>query len=264
MRKNWALAKLAIVTNLEYRLNYFIDAIITPLVSAGIELTLWMAVFQSSGKIQIAGFSRESYLSYAIWASFLSRITVNWMYEVRMVEEINSGTVNSVLVRPITFFEYYFSQFMGYKLITSLISLSIPIVVCASFDLPIIFSRLPMALLIAFFYLVFLYVLSFLTCTLAFYLNRVQSITIAKNISLWILSGEVIPLDIFPDSIRPFFMSLPFANGVFTPTAYLIGRVGNEVIIPSLTSITVGLVIVSIFAKLLWSRGLRQYTGTGA
>lgn len=44
-----------------------------------------------------------------------------------MIEEIESGTVDGIIVRPISFYEYYFSQLMGYKFITTLTSLLIPL-----------------------------------------------------------------------------------------------------------------------------------------
>src|SRR4051812_23467450 len=110
LRRNLGFAKLAIVSNLEYRVNYLIDALLQPIITTGIELTLWYAIFKTSNSPTIGGFTREYYLSYALWAAFAARISVSWMYEFRMIEEIESGSVNSLIVRPMSFYEYYLSQ----------------------------------------------------------------------------------------------------------------------------------------------------------
>ncbi|MGZ3685036.1 MAG: hypothetical protein ACXVCI_14340 [Bdellovibrionota bacterium] len=117
-------------------MNFITDAVAQPLMSALIEILLWFAVFRSVGGREIAGFSRENYLAYAIWASFVARITSNWMYEFRMIDDVESGSVNTLLARPVSFFEYYLSQFMGYKVITSVFSLIFPLAAVAWFGLP--------------------------------------------------------------------------------------------------------------------------------
>lgn len=268
LRRNWAFAKLAIVSNLEYRLNYFVDALVQPSLACLIEVALWTSIFATilvaTGKTEIGGFTKDYYIAYVIWSAFIARISSNWMYEFRMIEDINNGTMNTVITRPMSFFEYYFSQFMGYKIITLFVSISVPIAACLILDLPLNFARLPLALALVMYYLIFLYLLSFIVATVSFYLNRIYGLTMAKNLALWIISGELVPLDIFPEPSRSFLMSLPFANGVFTPTAYLTGRIDLQAILNGFTSVTFGIIICAIIASLAWQKGMKQYTGTGA
>jgi ABC-2 type transport system permease protein len=263
------------VTNLEYRLNYLIDAVLQPVLASGIEIVFWSAIFlsrtahnlptgTSTEPLKIGGFALNSYLAYAIWASFMARISVNWMYEFRMTEEIESGGLNTLLVRPFHFFEYYLSQFIGYKLVTTVISLLVPIIVVYFFDLPMIWNRLGVALLLAVYYLFFLYLISFIISCLAFHITKVHGITVAKNLMLWILSGELLPLDLFPEPYRGVLLKLPFANGVYVPVAYLTGRIEGPQVLVGIESISVGLVVLSALAAWMWRNGLRSYVGTGA
>lgn len=99
-RRNQAFAKLAVISNLEYRFNFLIDAMVQPCITAVVEIVLWMAIFKGSGATLISGYAQESYLAYALWATFVTRITTNWMYEFKMISEIEEGTINGVLVRP--------------------------------------------------------------------------------------------------------------------------------------------------------------------
>ena len=262
-RRNLAFFRLAIQTQLEYRFNYFTDAVISPVVAAVIELTLWSALFRAHTGL-INGYTKEDYLAYALWAAFVARISVTWMYEARMIEEIESGSINNLLTRPLSFFEYYMSQFMGYKVATTLISFCVPIAVSFMFDLPLKLERLPVVFLLVFYFLIMVQILSFAVATLAFFINRAHSFTMAKNLSLWLLSGELIPLDLLPEFWKKLFISLPFSNAVYLPTGYLTGRIDSQTFYWGFTSTTYGILIFGFFAYFLWQRGIRSYVGTGA
>lgn len=229
-----------------------------------IELTLWLAVFHSQASSTIGGFTREAYFSYVLWASFIDRITANWMYESMMIESIDTGQVNSVLTRPITYFEYFWSQFFGYKLITTAFSFSIPVVAVVVLGVPEQLQRLPLALALVFYYVFHTYLLSYCIATLAFYFNRVGSITTAKNLCLWLLAGSLFPLDLLPEPWRSWLVALPFASGVYVPAGYITGRFGPELVLQGFASVTVGILVLILVGSLSWRAGVRHYTGTGA
>lgn len=255
---------MAVLSQLEYRVNLFTDAIVQPLLTSLVEIALWSAILASTATGTLAGFGQESYISYALWAAFFARISTNWMYEYRMIDEIETGTVNSVLARPISFYEYYLGQFMGYKLLTTVASFFVPILIYFFFKGTTDLSRLPLALLLTFYYLFFAHTLSFTVASFAFFLNRVHAFTVAKNIALWVLTGEMFPLDLMPTEIRNVLLMLPFSNGVYIPVGYLTGRLGIEAVLQGFASTTLGLVVMGVIANRLWSSGRRAYSGTGA
>lgn len=229
-----------------------------------IEVTIWSAIISSTGGSTLGGFNRESYVAYALWAAFFGRIGANWMYEFRMIEEIDSGTVNSVLARPISFYEYYLSQFMGYKFATTAISLIVPIVITFFISGPTQLERLPLACALQIFYLFLVHTISFSIASLGFFLNRVHGFTVAKNIALSMLTGELFPLDLVPEPYRHWIIALPFSNSVYIPVGYLTGRLGIESVTSGFYSIAIGLVLTAVFARFVWLAGRRRYSGTGA
>lgn len=252
------------MTNLEYRLNFIVDVIAQPLLTSSVEILLWIAVFKNLGTETLNGFPKENYLSYIIWGTFMGRITISWMYEHLMMEEIETGSINSFIVRPVSFYEYYLGQLLGYKFITTIVSSLIPISIALLFSLPTKFDRLFITFLFVFYYLVFVHTLSFCVACLGFFLNRVRSFTIAKNLSIFILSGELFPLDLLSDFWKKIFMSLPFCNGVYVPVGYLTGRLEFSALVQGFYSTTWALVISLAIAFILWTQGLRKYSGTGA
>lgn len=264
IKRNLAFARLGIQTNLEYRLNFFIDTMLQPLMTAGIEVFLWFAMFTALQTETINGFPKENYLGYVVWASFIGRIAISWMYEHMMMEEIESGSINAIILRPMTFFEYYLSQLIGYKLVTFSCSSLVPIGIVLYFDLPTHFDRLPIVSLLIFYYLVFIHALSFLTSCLAFFLNRVRSFTMIKNFMIYIVSGELFPLDLLPVTWKAIALNLPFASGVYIPVGYLTGRLGPDMIARGFYNTTIGLAVVLTLSYFTWKKGLGSYSGTGA
>lgn len=245
-------------------MNFITDAFIQPILTAIIEVLLWWAIFASTQSLEIGGFARESYLAYALWAAFVARISTSWMYEFRMIEEIDSGSINGLLVRPMSFFEYYLSQLMGYKVITSAFSLVVPIIAILLLKLPTDFSKIPLALLLVFYYLILVHCLSFIISTFAFHLNRVHSFTVAKNLGLWLLSGELIPLDLLPEPWKSVLLNLPFCNAVYIPVGYITGRFDESLLWHGFMTNTIGIFVLYFLGKFLWNRGIKQYAGTGA
>lgn len=264
LKRNLAFAKLAIVSNLEYRLNYFVDAIVQPLMTTGIEILLWFAVFQGAHASTINGFGREYYLSYALWGAFFARIAASWMYEFRMIEEISSGSINGLIVRPMSFYEYYLSQLMGYKFITTVISMIVPIIAAYWLNFPTVYSRIPLATLLCFYYLILVHTISFIVSSIAFHLTKISSFTVAKNLLLWILTGELFPLDLIPDPYKNWLITLPFSSGVFLPVGYITQRVSHQQVMQGFVSVSIGLIVLNLLGAFLWKRGMASYTGTGA
>ncbi|MBC7458166.1 MAG: ABC-2 family transporter protein, partial [Bdellovibrionaceae bacterium] len=138
-----------------------------PSIAVGVELVMWIAIFKAGSLTEIGGFTQPMYLAYVVWAPFLGRIGISWMYESMMVEEVANGNINIILTRPISFYEYYLSQLMGYKVITTTVSMIIPLILSATFNLPIHYSRLPLAMTLVLFYLFLVHNLSFIVSTFA-------------------------------------------------------------------------------------------------
>tara|TARA_B110001454_G_scaffold106457_1_gene100207 strand:- start:47105 stop:47911 length:807 start_codon:yes stop_codon:yes gene_type:complete len=263
-KRNLAFAKLGIQTNLEYRFNFLIDAVVQPAMTGSIEIFLWLALFAAVKTDTLNGFSKESYLAYVIWSSFIGRVAISWMYEHLMMEEIETGSINAIILRPMTFFEYYLSQLLGYKFIIYFCSMLVPLCVTLYFNLPTDLSRFPLITLLVFYYLIFVHAMSFLTACFAFFLNRVRSFTIVKNFTIYIMSGELFPLDLLPEFWKNLFLKLPFSSGVYIPVGYVTGRLGTDMVMQGFINTTIGLVVVLSISYFVWRKGLGSYSGTGA
>ncbi len=255
---------MAIVSQLEYRFNLIVDACLQPILLCVSEVALWTAIFRGGNIQSLNGFTKEYYFAYALWAAFFARIAANWMYEMRMIDEIDSGSVNSILVRPISFYEYYLGQFMGYKLLTSLLSLSVPVLICFFVSSSTHLLRLPLAFALAMYYLILAHTLSSIVSSFAFFFNRIHALSVTKNFILWFFVGELFPLDLLPIQVRDTVISLPFSSGVYIPVGYLTGRLPLKMVGQGFLSVSIGIAFFSVIYYVIWNLGRRKYSGTGA
>lgn len=263
-RKTWASAKLALQSQLEYRFNAAVDWAINPLLTTLVELFVWSRMFSAMGVETLGGFGQSSYLSYMTWSIFFSRASANWTYEFRMIQEIESGSINAILVRPIHFYEFYLGQFLGYKIGTIVFSFWIPLVLSLFWAGDLDMSRLVPTLLLLFVYILFSHTFSFLISACAFHFTKVSSLSVTKNIIVWVASGELFPMDILPPTLKVITSYLPFSAGCFVPVGFLIHRLGWPEFLQGLWVTLVWTVIIGALGSWVWKRGLLNYAGTGA
>mgnify|MGYP003820033447 CR=1 FL=1 len=87
---------------------------------------------------------------------------------------------------------------------------------------------------------------------------------VGKNIALWMLTGEIFPLDLLPESIKSVVWTLPFASGVFLPIGYLTGRIELPVLITGFQNLLIGIMVLQAICYQVWQSGLKRYSGVGA
>lgn len=236
---------------------------IVPLCYFLVEAAFWTGLIEASGNDLLGGFSARYYLGYFLYP-ILQLGSMNWRFERAMIAEINSGAVNALLLRPSSFFEYHLGQLLGQKLITALVMLPVISFIAWVWDLPFHAERLPIVFFMGICYVVLLFSLHFAVASMAFFYDNVYSLNNSKNMIVWILTGELMPLDLLPSPISEWVIALPFSCGVFLPAAYLSGRIDSNVFMKGFLSLAVGGIVFGLLARFVWKRGLRQYSGTGA
>lgn len=228
-----------------------------------VEAVFWSGLIKASGSSQLGGFPISYYLGYFLY-SILQLGSLNWRFERAMIAEINNGSVNALLLRPSSFYEYHMGQLLGQKLITALTMIPVVIAIAWIWDLPFHLDRLPLVLLMGVSYVVLLFSLHFAIAAMAFFFDNVYSLNNSKNMVIWILTGELMPLDLLPSPLREWIIALPFSCGIYLPASYLSGRIEVDVFMKGFVSLAIGGVFFGLLARFIWKMGLRRYGGTGA
>lgn len=237
--------------------------VVIPLCYFFVEAVFWTGLIEASGSDLLAGFPARYYIGYFLYL-ILRLGSVNWRFERAMIADINSGAVNALLLRPSSFYEYHMGQLLGQKLITVLVMTPVIVLIAWAWDLPFHAERLPMSILMGICYVILLFSLHFAVAAMAFFFDHVYSLNNTKNMIIWFLTGELMPLDLLPSPIREWVIALPFSCGTYLPAAYLSGRIDTAVFMQGFISLAAGAVFFGLVARFIWKQGLRRYGGTGA
>lgn len=262
-KKNLALIRLGIKSKTAYPIDFIMGILIVPTSYFLTESAFWAGLIHASGHTHLAGFSISYYISYFLWL-MLQLGSINWIFERKMIAEINSGAVNALLLRPSSFFEYHLCQLLGQKLIIAAVMTPIVLSIAWFGSLPFHIERLPAALLMGFSYVILIFSLHFAIASMAFFFDHVYSLNTTKNMILWFLTGEIMPLDLMPSPYREWVIALPFSSGMYLPASYLSGRIGTAAFLKGFISLAISGVILGLFARVIWKMALRRYGGTGA
>lgn len=263
LKKNLACIRLGISARITYPVDFFMAIVVIPLCYFLVEAAFWTGLIEASGNELLGGFPARYYIGYFLY-TILQLGVMNWRFERAMIAEINSGAVNALLLRPSSFFEYHMGQLLGQKLLTAVAMLPVISFIAWKWDLPFHPERLPVVFLMGVCYIILLFSLHFAVASMAFFYDNVYSFNNTKNMMIWILTGELMPLDLLPSPLREWVIALPFSCGIYIPAAYLSGRIDTYAFMKGFISLAVGGVVFGLIAQFVWKKGLRRYSGTGA
>jgi len=220
----------------------------------------WFAVSQSSTTLQ----SFHSLIAYFLVSSAVRDLTFS--YELKFGREIQrmvkSGEITNYLIKPVPAIPFLFFAYAGQTWMSLIYS------ACALIAGIILLPPLSVINFIAFImFLVLAFIVSIsfnlFMAIISFYVVEAQGIRNMFNHVIRVLSGALIPLTLFPGTLRYFTLLSPFPLFAFTPTYVLQNTLPwNE--LGYLFAVSLGWAIgLFLIMSYLWRRALKQYEGIG-
>jgi ABC-2 type transport system permease protein len=207
----------------------------------------------------------EEVVAY-VWLgqALFAMIPFNTDTEVR--DMIRSGTVAYELVRPVDLYAYWYARAVAQRLAPTLLrSVPLMILAFAFFDMPSPHSPAAAAVW-------------FLATALAFLLSAAMTVLITLSL-LWTISGEgaaqlmsaavfllsgmIIPLPLFPDWAQPVLDALPFRAIIDAPFRLYAGHIPPDQALGVLTHQALWLLMLVGFGRWLLGRGTRRLVVQG-
>lgn len=263
MKKYFFVYRTSLQRFLEYRGEILMDISGKLLLPIFVQSILWRAVIESAEHKQIAGYTYEAMFQYIVLSILIANFVKVDSVERQISNAIKDGTLNKFLVQPVDFALYNLMTFFadstpvmfggiivyGIMLLTGFVSATVFEILCG-------FLVIVFGLFISF-------LLAFMIAALAFYMDEVWTLFVMKNMLLWFLTGQVIPLDMFPQSVAPILKFLPFGYLAFVPTKILTGMLSAEEILQALLVVFCWTVGLYFLYKFFWTYSLRQYSAFG-
>ncbi|MEY8325004.1 ABC-2 family transporter protein [Bacteroides acidifaciens] len=204
--------------SVQYRFS-FVSGIISTLLQIAIQYAIWTQVFKN--RVSINGFERADMFTYLLVSQSLLIIFSFRNAPERMIsQKIKQGDIALELIHPVQFTLARFFENLGDSVMNIGIAILF-VVVCGcvfpDFIVPKSIGSVLMFLLSVCFSYLIMFFISAMAGYLTFFTMNFWGIYNAKKAIVDFLSGALIPIALFPESVRWIFSYLPFQNIVYTP-----------------------------------------------
>jgi ABC-2 type transport system permease protein len=243
-----------------YRVEFLFEILGSAFVPAAIQWVLWYALFQIGGATQIGGMTYSDLVHYTLVSLLFSQIR-GGDHDFELQEMIRSGQLSNYLLRPVSVVEFIYIRGAAARLFIAGLCLVLGMGIAATLGLSPL--RLLGAMLLALVGNIIHYQIGAALSTTAFLWEEAYSILMVKNMVVNLLSGELIPLNLFPPSMQWIWKSTPFYLYVFGPTQFALGKwtyleYFNQLGIAMLWVIGMWAVI-----RITWGLGMKRYLSLG-
>lgn len=243
-----------------YRVEFLFEILGAAIVPAAIQWVLWYAVFKVGGATEMAGMSYHDLIQYTLTSLLFTQVR-GGDNDFELSEMIRSGQLSNYLLRPVGVVEFVYVRGVASRLLIAsfclLVGLGIGFLTGAS---PL---RLIGAMFLALVGNIIHYQLGAALASTAFVWEEAYSVLMVKNMVVSILSGELIPLNLFPPHMQWIWKSTPFYLYVYGPTQYALGHWTHSEFIYQLGIASLWLLVGWLLIRVTWSLGLKRYISLG-
>lgn len=264
----WARHVLALELKkaLSYRVDFWINFVVGTAIDIGVSYFLWKAMFAAQNATTMSGFSFHGIVFYYLFASFTMRIT-RGSDRGYISQEIYDGGLTRYLLYPVSF--------LGYKFVTHFAQQALGTV----------------QLLLAFGFLYGVlglpadqnitlgsFAAGIATCLLAgglhfllttslelvaFWQDVIWNLMVMLRFIVMLLGGGMIPIAFFPEWGQKIVALTPFPALIAFPARTFLGQVSLDEWLHNIGTIAVWAVVFAGVVSVIWSRGIRRYSGVG-
>lgn len=212
--------------------------------------SLWTALYaQNAAPLNLPLHSMITYATIAMLMSLI--LEVDGTRLIR--EKIREGTIATDLMKPISVPLYFFSDGLGQTLLHAL--LVVPSLLCA---LLLVHIDVPPPATFAAFLVAFAigyavnFFLNFLMNSIAFWTLETFAAQLIVRWASDLLSGQIIPLTLFPGIFGRIVFALPFAAIYSTPLLIYVGVIPQSEWIPSIAAQVMWLAFFAVASSIVW------------
>ncbi len=255
MKKFIVIAQTTLKEYFAYRLNFILWRLRT-FLNLLIILFLWEAGLKSAP----SSLEKQTFFSYLIYAITISYLVLGTR-TTDIADEINSGAIINLLLKPISFFRFYFFKDLADKMINLSFALFEAFLALKIFQIKLIPPQqiilgtilLINGIMISFF-------INLLLSFIGFWSREVWGPRFIFIILVSFLSGSYFPLNLLPKIVYLILLLTPFSYLYYLPTKIFLGeKFPFFVIFLSFF----WLFLTYLIAKKIWQLGIKNFSFWG-
>jgi len=268
--------KIGFKKSIEYK-SYLLGILTTPVFMGVFFYFIWSYIFEvkynnaiksgefigSLSQYTIGGFTFNEMLVYLIIGLLINTARSSDISN-RISEVIKSGDIAIYLCRPVNFVKSLLAEGVGSKVINFFIFIILLIVMTNLFNLPYPKGVILVIFLIyAILMILFDIVLYVLIGGLSFWFVEIWGIRASIEQIIWILSGRVLPLSLFPSWLQSFMAFTPFMYLEYTFASIYLGKLTIEEALNAMGIFMIWIVLMILLMKYLYKKGFRKLEAFG-
>ncbi len=254
-------------TQLAYRGAFYLWAFIS-LFSSFISYFLWMAIYGSSESGVIGNLTQNEMVIY-IFMVYVTSSMVSISVSTWVGYDVVEGRVATNLIKPIDYRASLVARALGnmiHRLLVPGIFIWIGLEVYKVFALGMELISFPtLVLYICSVLMSFLIYVLFDFCfgMIAFFTTYIFGLRMAKNALLSFLTGQLIPISLFPLAAQKFFDFLPFSSMVYTPVMIYLGKYSQMELVWALGRQALWVVLLFMLGNIIWKQVTKRLVVLG-
>jgi len=249
-----------------YRINFAFSflAALSPVV---IQTALWTNLYKPGSADLLFGFNYVQMIAYTVIANLVSRL-VRTGFEYEMNTDIRTGGLDRFLVKPIGYFGFRMSVFLGAKaaqtVLTGMVLAAAVAVMTAFLGFPLhgaAVATFAGSILVA---LMLNFLIFWCVGCVGFWLTEIGFLFEAVRIIIITASGGIFPLSVFGDLGERILDALPFRFTIQFPTEILCGRIPVHEAASGFALAGAWIAALALLDRFLWNRGVRRFAAVGS
>lgn len=257
MRAYAYITKMRIMSALAYRFEVY-ASIGTNLFMLLATIFLWNTAYNGIGSVE--SMNREMMVTYAILSVLLSNL-FSCNVQNLINERIREGQIAVDLIKPVRLLGCYLAEDIG-SVVTSFMNKVLPLFIFSAifFQVPAPASWLDLLLFVPSCLLSFaiLWLLSALTGLIAFWVMELGNLGIVKDALVRVLSGSLVPLWFFPQTVQQISVYLPFQYTYQTPLGIYIGKLSHAQALQAMGIQALWVALFAAIVAIVWKRAKRS------
>ncbi len=233
------------------------------IVVPAISLLVWQGAMHLGARPPV---SASFLTTYLVIVSVVTLLTSSWTATF-LATSIRLGGLSSWLVRPCSTHLSTLANNVAEKSVKLILLAPMIVVLALAFreniSLPTSGARWALFVVAATIGGAITFLLDIAIGSLAFWVEDVSGLDRLRNLSSRLLSGAILPLALFPESLSGFLNFQPFRFMVSFPIETLLNADASAIAQGFLVQVT-WLAIFAVAARALWRKGMRSYQGAGA
>ena len=255
-----ALLRVGFAESVAYRAEMLVWMLTTtmPLVS----LALWSAVAEAA---PVGRFTQTRFAAYFLATLVVRQLTGSWLVW-EMNQEIRSGTLSRRLLKPLHPLIAYSAENLSALPIRAALVLPVTVLTLVVVE-PGALPSSPLRIAVLVGSLLGAWLINFFTMammgTLAFFLESSTAIFEIWLVAFMLLSGYLVPLELFPPWLRGASAVLPFRYTLAFPVEVLTGMLDGRAMLRDLAAQWAYVAASGALALLGWRAGVRRFAAFG-